>query len=146
MNLDISYLPKERVPDHLGALLTFLKTSEKWTFGRSTLGDILQQILSGQLQLWVVFHADSGQIAGHIITEIKQYPQFKLLVVQNCAMEPHIMQHVADKMQSIAESFAKDTGCAGIEFVGRPGWGKHVEKYGYDVQHVTYQKFFKDAP
>jgi small subunit ribosomal protein S5 len=33
---------------------------------------------------------------------------------------------------------------AGIELMGRPGWGKHVKKYGYEVQSVMYQKFFKD--
>lgn len=146
MKLDISFVPKEQIVDHLGALLGFFKESEKWTGGRSTVSDILQSLLAGNTQLWVVFAEESNHIYGHIITEIKQYPQFKMLVVQNCAMQPHLMQDVEDKMHEIAESFAKDTGCAGIEFVGRPGWGKHVKKHGYDVQHVVYQKMFKDMP
>ena len=143
-NLDISYVPVEMAVNMIPALQEYLKKSEDWTYGRSTVEDILEMIWSGQTHLWVVFEVETHKIYGHFITEVKQYPQCKMLVVQNCAMEPHTMDNIEPKMQDIAERFAKDCKCSGIEFVGRPGWKRHAEKYGYDVQHVVYQKLFKE--
>jgi hypothetical protein len=94
------------------------------------------------MQLWVV--VDENTVLGHTITEIKQYPQCKMLVVQYCAMFPGTLEAVEPRMQELASSFAKDAGCAGIEFVGRPGWRNTAKQYGYTTQSVTYQKFFKD--
>jgi hypothetical protein len=58
-------------------------------------------------------------------------------------MTPGTMELVEDEMQDKAAQFAKDMGCTGIEFVGRPGWRKTANKYGYEVQSVMYQKFFE---
>ena len=96
------------------------------------------------MQLWVVFSPEEQRAYGHVITEIKQYPQCKMLVIQYCAGEHNHMQFVEDKMYDVLDDFAKNTQCAGIELIGRPGWGKHVKKRGYEIQSVMYQKFFKD--
>lgn len=84
---------------------------------------------------------EGNTIYGHVIVEVKQYPQCKMLTVQYCAGEPNHMQHVEEEMFETLEKFAKDAGCAGVEFVGRPGWRKTANKYGYEVQDVMYQKF-----
>jgi hypothetical protein len=46
--------------------------------------------------------------------------------------------------KDLLDRFAKDAGCAGVEFVGRPGWRKQANKYGYSIQSVMYQKLFED--
>jgi hypothetical protein len=94
------------------------------------------------MQLWVVH--EENTIYGHVVTEIKEYPRCKMLVVQYCAGEPDHMQYVDDEIFDLLDRFAKDTGCSGIEFVGRPGWRKQAEKYGFEVRSVMYQKFFKE--
>ena len=96
------------------------------------------------MQLWVVFSSEEQVIYGYVITEIKPYPNCKMLVVQYCAGEDNHMQFVEDKMYALLDKFAVDMQCAGIELIGRPGWGKHVKKRGFEVQSVMYQKFFKD--
>jgi hypothetical protein len=141
--MDIALVPVGQVAVTIPALLPFLKVSEDWTNGRATVDDILQFVLSGQMFLWVVF--EDRTIYGHVITEIKQYPRCKMLVIQYCAMEPGTLEKINDKMQDIAQRFAKDAGCAGIEFVGRPGWKQTARQYGYAVQSVTYQKFFEEG-
>jgi hypothetical protein len=60
-------------------------------------------------------------------------------------MKPWTMDVISDRMHATAEQFAKAAGCAGVEFVGRPGWRKTANEYGYAVQSVTYQKFFEEA-
>lgn len=141
--MDISLIPIGQVAGVLPAILPFLKESEDWTRGRATVDDLLRFVLNGQMHLWVV-HEGRG-VAGHVITEIKQYPQCKMLAIQYCAMKPGTLDEINEKMQDVATRFAKDAGCAGIEFVGRPGWRDTAKTYGYTVQSVMYQKFFEEA-
>ena len=144
MNLEISLVPVGKISETVGALHPYFKESELRTRGRSTVDDIVRFIINGHMQLWMIFSPEEQKAYGHVITEVKQYPQCKMLVIQYCAGEANHMQYVEDKMYDVLDSFAKDTQCAGIELIGRPGWGKHVKKYGYEVQSVSYQKFFKD--
>lgn len=128
----------------LPALLPYLQKSEEWTRGRAKVDDILRFVLNGQMYLFVAHEGNT--IYGHVIVETKQYPQCKMLTVQYCAGEPNHMEHVEDEMFDILDRFAKDAGCAGVEFVGRPGWRKTATKYGFEVQEVVYQKFFEVKP
>ena len=143
MKLELSLVPFGHISGAIPKILPFINKSAVWSRGRATADDILRFVINGSMQLWVVFEATERKVYGHLITEVKQYPQCKMLVIQYCAIEPNHMVHVEDKMQDLAETFAKDNECAGIEFVGRPGWGKHMKKYGYNVQSVMYQRFFK---
>jgi hypothetical protein len=140
--MQLSLVPHGVIHTALPQVIPYLKVSEEWTRGRSNIDDILNFILSGRMQLWVVL--EDQQIHGHLITEVKDYPRCKMFVVQYCAMEPHVLASVEDQMQEFAEAYARKTGCAGIEFVGRPGWTKSMKKYGYDVQSVMFQKFFEE--
>ena len=141
--MEISLIPPGQVALVVPALLPFLQQSQHWSRGRVTVDDILRFVLNGQMQLWVVHGA--GIVRGHVVTEIKQYPQCKMLTVQYCAMEPGSMQEVDAVMHDTAERFAQSAGCAGIEFVGRPGWRQTAKNHGYAVQSVVYQKFFEVA-
>ena len=141
--MDIVLLPPGRVAGFIPALLPYLAESSEWSRGRVTVDDSLQFVLTGQMHLWAVH--DGETITGQVVTEIKTYPGRKMLAIQYCAMEPGTLDQINDKMQKIAEQFAKSAGCSGIEFVGRPGWRKTASKYGYAVQSVMYQKFFDEA-
>lgn len=141
--MKISFVPIGQVTGVIPSLYPFLMQSSEWSRGRVTVDDIVRFVLNGQMNLWAVHEEDKGY--GHIVTEVKQYPQCKMLAIQYCAMTPWTMEQIEDDMQKLAEQVAKDAGCVGIEFVGRPGWKKTSNKYGYAVQSVTYQKFFKEV-
>lgn len=141
MKIDI--VPVSQLLSVVPALLPYLAESAKWTRGRAIPEDIVRFLLNGQMLLLAV-HTD-GVIYGHVICEVKTYPQCKMLAVQYCAGKPHHMQFVEDKMYTLLEDLAHKAGAAGVEFVGRPGWGKSAKAHGYEVQSVTYQKFFEVA-
>ena len=141
--MEINLVPPGQVAGVVPALLPYLQESAGWTRGRVNTDDLLRFVLNGEMQLWAVHEGDTGD--GHVITEIKHYPRLKMLTVQYCAMKPWTMDVISDQMHSIAEQFAKSAGCAGVEFVGRPGWRKTANEYGYAVQSVMYQKFFDEA-
>jgi ABC-type molybdate transport system substrate-binding protein len=145
MNLTISLVPYGQISYMVSPLIKYLQKSEDWTKGRSSVDDIVRFVLTGQMQLWVVFDPETQEIHGYVITEIKQYPQSKMFVIQYCAMEPNHMKYVEDVMHETADHFARDAGCAGIEFFGRPGWEPHVKKRGYTVKTVVFEKFFDEV-
>ena len=140
--MNMTLVQPGRVVGTLPAIMPYLLESEHWTSGRAYVDDITRFILNGQMHLWVVHEGNAAY--GHVITEVKQYPQRKFLTVQYCAGEPHHMQYVEDEAFDLLERFAHDAGCVGIEFVGRPGWRKSAAKYGYEMHSVTYQKLFKE--
>lgn len=140
--MEVSYVPLGQVSMVIPGVMGYLQKSEHWSKGRARVDDILRFVLNGQMQLWVVHKENT--IYGHVVTEVKQYPQCKMLTVQYCAGEDNHMEFVEEQMFKQLDSFAQDAGCAGVEFVGRPGWRKAAHKYGYEVQSVMYQKFFED--
>lgn len=140
--LEIALIPYGRLSYVIPGMLQYLEKSKTWAMGRVNIDDILRFLLTGDMRLWLVFDRESSRIYGYVITEEKQYPQCKMLVCQYCAGEPHHMKYVEEKMHGTLERFAHDAGCAGVEFFGRPGWGKHMKKYGYTTQTVVYENLF----
>ena len=145
MNLDISLVPYGKISYLIPHLVRYLNESESWAMGRANIDDIVRFALTGQMQLWAVYDQNTDEIHGFVMTEIKSYPQKKMFVVQYCAMTPNHMKHIEDKMHQMADGFAKDMGCHGIEFFGRPGWEPHVKKRGYTVKTVVYEKHFDEV-
>ena len=91
--------------------------------------------------LWVVVDEDMKPW-GYVITEIREFPKCKVLTVQYCAGQEGYMTYIEKDMYETLENFARDADCAGIEFIGRRGWEKHVKKYGYTAGAVVYERFF----
>lgn len=146
MKLDISLVPYGQVSYMVPTLIKYFQESEGWTKGRANVDDIVRFALTGQMQLWVVFEPENNNaIHGYVMTEIKQYPQTKMFVIQYCAMDPNHMRYVDNRMHEVGEKFARDTGCAGIEFYGRPGWEPHVKRHGYNVKTVVFEKHFDEV-
>ena len=141
MNLNVILVPPGQVTFWITRLTKYLRESAQWSHGRCGVDDIVRFVINGQMQCWVVVDNDFEPY-GYAVTEIKSYPQNKMLVVQYLAGEANHMQYVEDKMFGLLDKFARDGGCAGIEFFGRPGWIPHAKKYGYKVKSVVHQKFF----
>lgn len=141
MKIDI--VPISKLLSVLPTLAPYLEESAKWTRGRAIPEDIFRFLLNGQMLLLAVH--DKGTVYGHVICEVKAYPQCKMLTVQYCAGKSHHMQFIEDEMYALLDDLARQAGAAGVEFVGRPGWGKSAKAHGYEAQSVTYQKFFKEV-
>lgn len=141
--MKISYVPIGNIAGLVPALLPYLDKSVKWSAGRVTADDLLRLMLTDMLQLWAVHEGQT--VHGFFGLEVKTYPQCKMLTIQYCAMHTGTLEIVEEEMMRIAEDIAKQSGCAGVEFVGRPGWKKIVDDHDYAIQSVMYQKFFKES-
>lgn len=145
MKLNITLLPPDWIDGLWDQLLPYMQETAYRSRGRVSVEDLKEFIHTGYMNVWAVYDEETNKVCGHFMTEVKQYPKMKMLVVQYAAMLPNHMEQIEDRMQVLAESFAKDAGCEGIEFVGRPGWKNHATKYGYTAQSVMYQKFFRQG-
>jgi len=143
MNLEVTLIPYGQICQLVPSLMRYLTISETWTNGRANVDDIVKFLLNGQMHLWAVYDPDSNTVYGYVITEIKQYPQKRMLVAQYCAGEPNHMQYVQDKAFGVLDEVAVKAGCDGIEFFGRPSWRPYAKQYGYAVQTVVYEKHFE---
>jgi hypothetical protein len=145
MNLRVALIPFGRLTYVIPEMIPYLEKSQRWSKGRSSVDDIVGFIYSNRMQLWAIYEEETNKIYGYVISEIKQYPQCKMFVVQYCAAEPQCMKLVDDEMFFILESAARSTDCVGIEFFGRPGWEPHVKKRGYTSKTVVYEKYFDEV-
>ena len=82
MKLEIAFIQYGSIAGTIPAILPYLAESSKRSRGRVSVDDILRFLFSGEMQLWVVFDSDTQEAHGHFITEVKQYPQCKMLVIQ----------------------------------------------------------------
>lgn len=145
MNLDFKIIAPGQISQVVGNLSKYLKKSEPWTKGRANVDDIMRFVYIGQMNLWVIYDIDTMTVYGYVISEIKNYPQNKWLVLQYMAGESHIMKLIDDKMHIVLEQFAKDAGCVGCEYIGRLGWRALAKKHGFAVQTVMYEKIFGEV-
>lgn len=144
--LQLSLVLMDDLPKTVPLVNGYLQEAAVRTRGRCTLTDLLRMIFNGQYVLWVAFDVETKRVRGCFVTEVKVYPQLKMLAIQHCVVDEHRMAQMEELMQEVASSFARDAGCSGIEFTGRPGWKRHAEKYGYTAQSVAYTKFIDKVP
>jgi len=142
--VEITLVPFGYLHSIVPSLTPFFQRSEFWTNGRASIDDIIQFLYTGEMHLWVAYEDDFDNIVGCMITELKQYPKSKMFVVQYLSGDYGVLAEMGDTVFPLIENAARDAGCSGIEFFGRPGWGAHVKPYGYNVQTVVYEKHFKD--
>jgi len=132
------------VMKYVPALMPWLEKMALWTRGRRTTDDILYRVLHGECNLWVTL-AQDGHFNGALVTKVERYPRMQMLHVLHCAGEKGHMEEIADAVYDALDKFAVFNHCSGIEFIGRPGWEKHVKDRGYEVRSVTFQKFFEEG-
>lgn len=145
MTHEFSFVPYGVLYRFIPALTPNLAKSEFWTHGKASIDDIIRFLYTGQMTLWVLYDADPIAVSVYVITEIKTYPQARMLVFQYCAGDYGALANAGDLIFTALEQYARHTGCSGIEFFGRPGWGPYAKKHGCTVKTVVYEKYFNEV-
>lgn len=143
MTYGFTLVPYGRITYVIPQLISYLVKSEVVAHGRSSVDDIVRFLYTGQMLLWVMFEKETENPIGFTITEIKQYPQKKMLVWQYAAGENVIPDEVDRLVNETIEKFASDMKCDGLELVGRFGWKQKAKVHGYVPYAVAYEKFLQ---
>ena len=95
--------------------------------------DVLTCVQLGSMQLW-----RDAECKAVGVTEIQTFPLFKVLLVFMVAGED-VRTWLQDGQRQF-DSFAKQSGCKYVEFLGRPGWERMLDGFGYGRKMVRMRK------
>lgn len=130
-------------PDNVGAVWPMFKEYAErvlpLTRKRRCATQFLLDLMKNFEMLWVVMN-DDGKIVGFCTSAITKYDSVKLLQVRMLGGD--FFSEWIDDMHERLETFAKDNGCDGLELIGRRGWVRKLERFGWREAFVTVEKRF----
>lgn len=132
---DLIGVPAPQVLEVWSEVRPWVVQALKRGYGRYLDSDILEAILSRNMQLWIAREGDG--LLAVCVTEIIRYPRKSFArVMIGTGRERQKWQDFV----SIIEDWAKAQGCAGLEMQARCGWERiHT---GYKKSHVFLEKEF----
>ena len=99
--------------------------------------DIKSWLEKGTMQLWVAFDNNDKKIKCVTVTEIRQYPKYK---VCDCKITTGTdYKSWVDFMDNVV-NWARSLGCKKMEIFTRPGWEKVLKRKGFEKTHVQLEK------
>ena len=99
--------------------------------------DFKKWLEQGTMQLWVAWDNEEKKVRCVCITEIKQYPKYK---VCGCKITTgSSFKQWVDFMDYVME-WAKEEGCRKMEIHTRPGWERVLKPKGFFKTHVQLER------
>jgi len=141
---EISLVPKDQVILIWNVVEKFIQKSSNRSNGRIRPQDVLNDLLNNGSQLWIIFDTGSFDIIGVQITLFNYYPTGKkMLNLEHTSGKK--MQEWIEKGLEVVTKYAKDTGCHGLEGMGRHGqWNWVKNKKGWKKPATFYEYNFED--
>lgn len=131
----ISYVPPDFLPDIWNEVEGFIKSAIEHSCGESQIQDIYKKIEEQKMGLIVV--EDEGIIAAAVV-EFMNYPQITALRV--AYLGGLRMTDWLGELVEFLDKWALENGMNRVEQMGRHGWVKVLEKYGYRKRYVFMTK------
>ena len=99
--------------------------------------DFKKWLEQGTMQLWVAWDNEEKKVRCVCITEVKQYPKYK---VCGCKITTgNSFKRWVDFMDYVME-WAKEEGCRKMEIHTRPGWERVLKPKGFFKTHVQLER------
>jgi len=99
--------------------------------------DFKKWLEKGTMQLWVAWDNEEKKVKCVCITEVKQYPKYK---VCGCKITTgNSFRQWVDFMDYVME-WAKEEGCRKMEIHTRPGWERILKPKGFFKTHVQLER------
>jgi hypothetical protein len=114
----------ERLPDYWLLVSPLLNLACIRSENRYQLGDVVQRIADGLMQLWIV--AGPTEIETALVTEIIVYPEFKAARIS--LLGGRYRENWTGFEPELA-AWAKANGCAVLQVIGRPGWERVLPEW-----------------
>lgn len=127
-------------PDNVGAAWPMFKEYADrvlpLTKKRRCATKFLFDLMSGMEMLWVVM--SESKIVGFCTSAITVYDGVKMLQVRMLGGDR--FSEWIDDMHESLEKFARENGCDGMELIGRRGWVRKLDRFGWREAFVTCEK------
>ncbi len=136
LNYEVSLVPTVHVPLVLKEIEPLIERLDVRMADRYSKEDLVGYLLDGTLALWVVVEDD--RIIAFVATRIVDFPQARCLSLQFAAGQD--MKSISVPLLETFHYYARDMGCTEIEAMGRLGWARHLEQYGFRTTYVVAKK------
>jgi hypothetical protein len=97
--------------------------------------------LMRNVEMLLVVMGEDGKVIGFCSTAITNYDQIKMLQVRMLAGD--FFSDWIDDMHETLEKFAMENNCDGMELIGRRGWVRKLDRFGWREAFVTVEKRFE---
>lgn len=151
--MQCSYIPVknltlEQFTDIWLKVLPFVKKLVRRGNGRVSEKSIFDEVVSGQVHLWVSFdETKDNEVVAFIATRVRQYPTKRLLAFDYIGGDriEDWFEQAHDLISAWAATPEADGGpqCDGVEAIGRIGWVRYLKPRGWDQQYCIYERLFK---
>ena len=132
-----TYVPLEYIEVVWPKIEGYLKGAADYTYGRFTVADIKNSLLTTDQQLWIAYDDETEEPYGAVVTQILTYPRIKSLVMHfTGGIE---LPKWKTPMLAMLQEFARNNGCAVIESYGRDGWEKVFKDDGFKKRFMFYE-------
>lgn len=133
--MQATLIPAEHIDAIWSKVEDYLKGAADYTFGRYTIDDIYDGLLTKPQHLWIAF--ENEEVYGAVVTEVFKYPQLKALVMHFTGGID--LPKWKDPMLKLLQQYARDHRCDIIESYGRRGWGNVFKNDGYKERFTFYE-------
>lgn len=99
--------------------------------------DFKKWLEQGTMQLWVAWDNEEKKVRCVCITEIKQYPKYK---VCGCKITTGNSFKQWVNFMDLVMEWAKKEGCRKMEIHTRPGWERILKPKGFFKTHVQLER------
>lgn len=139
--LTISAVPPPAVEIVWADAEPFFQRAVETTDGVYDIETVRRGLGTGEYVLWVVM--DGTKIIAAGTTSIRNYPNAKALTIDWLGGER--MPEWLEQSMSVMRSFAKDNGCDFVEGYGRKGWGRALQRFGFEPAYTVYRMELSDG-
>jgi len=106
--------------------------------GEYRIDDIREMASDGRVQVWAFL--ENGEHQGVAVTQLVRYPRQLVAQIFLGAAKDGFSEQWLPWLEGI-EAWAKVAhGATGMEIIGRPGWAKRLQKFGYRQTQVVMRK------
>lgn len=112
-----------------------LERALKDQYNRTSINDVYEMIQDKKAQLWALH---DGEVKAVMVTEIISYKNLKAVkiwLVTGTELDTWL-----DTLIETVSNWAKEQGCTVMEFTGRKGWEKVLNKKGFNDSKISMTK------
>jgi len=127
LSLDVIAIPAYKASIYWAQTKEFVWPAFELFPGEVDSAEILKNLLSGKMLLWVAWE---DEVIGGALTEVYNYAEFS--AVRVLALGGNDFESWQETLDTLLSDFAKLWNCKRIEFYGRKGWERRLPNYTLD--------------
>lgn len=129
-------VPTDEIDRHWAVVRPLLHRATEAGQGRYSVEDAREMLVQARWQLWLIQEGEIIEAA--MVLSLEVFPRKRVLVIQFLGGEN--MDQWVDAVSDFMDRQTKLHHADSAELLGRPGWGKVVERHGWRRVFVHYVK------